>query len=252
MWILGSLGSLGSLPSKNSKSASSSGRACRRSWRVKRSSAKRGCRELCPTPPTRPRSLFKGPRVLPPPSVGASVVAFRPQLHGRARERGRYCCGRRGSEGRLPAMEASRMTLAGSDKSRYVQEHHEELASLLAQAQAAEGEKVAKGASRVLEDLLRYFKCEDDARAMGRLVPAAALENTSEAEPEKSVTVWGPMSTRNVTGGPARGDLEGTLRYLGSLGAATVVGEDSESGAESGGRGVGGRGIGYGSMQRYP
>src|SRR5215208_6435145 len=145
-----------------------------------------------------------------------------------------------------------RLTLAGSDKSRYVQEHHEELASLLAQAQAAEGEKVAKGASRVLEDLLRYFKCEDDARAMGRLVPAAALENTSEAEPEKSVTVWGPMSMRNVTGGPARGDLEGTLRYLGSLGAATVVGEDSESGAESGGRGVGGRGIGYGSMQRYP
>lgn len=114
-----------------------------------------------------------------------------------------------------------RLTLAGSDRSRYIQEHHEELMRLLAQAQAAEGEKVAAGASKVLEDLLRYFKAEDDARAMTRLVPATAPENTGE--PQKTVTVWGSMTTQNVMGGPRRGDLEQALRYLVSLGGATVV-----------------------------
>jgi chromosome segregation ATPase len=122
-----------------------------------------------------------------------------------------------------------RLTLAGSERSRYVQGHSERLMRLLAGAQAAEGEKVAEGAATVLEDLLRFFKAEDDARALRRLVPAPARENTSG--PEKSVTVWGPMSTQNVTGGPARGDLEGSLRYLASLGGGTVVGEDAEGAA---------------------
>jgi hypothetical protein len=116
-----------------------------------------------------------------------------------------------------------RLALAGSDRSRYIQDHGEELMRLLAEAQAVEGEKVAEGASRVLEDLLRYFKVEDDARAMGRLMPATAPENTGE--PQKAVTVWGSMTTQNFGGGPARGNLEGTLRYLASLGGGTVVGE---------------------------
>ncbi len=122
-----------------------------------------------------------------------------------------------------------RLTLAGSDRSRYIQENSEELMGLLAKAQAAEGEKVASGASKVLADLLRYYKCEDDARAMRRLVPAAAPENTGE--PQKSVTVWGNVTTQNFGGGPARGSLEGTLRHLASLGGATVVGEDAEGAA---------------------
>lgn len=130
-----------------------------------------------------------------------------------------------GAQRELEVLER-RLTLAGSDRSRYIQEHHEELMRLLAQAHAAEGEKVAEGASRVLEDLLRYFKCEDDARAMTRLVPAAAPENTGE--PQKTVAVWGSMTTQNVTGGPRRGDLEGVLRYLVSLGDGTVVGEGAE------------------------
>ena len=116
-----------------------------------------------------------------------------------------------------------RLTLAGSDRSRYIQEHHEELMRLLAQAQAAEGEKVAEGASRVLEDLLRYFKAEDDARAMQRLVPVPVQENTGA--PERAVAVWGPVGTQTVTGGPRRGDLEGALRYLAGLGEASVVGD---------------------------
>jgi hypothetical protein len=123
-----------------------------------------------------------------------------------------------------------RLTLAGSERSRYIQGHSERLMRLLAVAQAAEGEKVAEGASRVLEDLLRYFRAEDDARALRRLVPAPAPENTSG--PEKSVTVWGNVTTQNFGGGPARGSLEGTLRYLASLGAGTVVaGEDAEGAA---------------------
>jgi len=122
-----------------------------------------------------------------------------------------------------------RLTLAGSERSHYIQGHSERLMRLLAAAQAAEGEKVAGGAATVLEDLLRYFRAEDDARAMRRLIPAPAPENTGA--PQKSVTVWGPMTTNNVTGGPPRGELEGTLRYLASLGAGTVVGEDAEGAA---------------------
>jgi chromosome segregation ATPase len=122
-----------------------------------------------------------------------------------------------------------RLTLAGSERSRYVQGHSERLTRLLAGAQAAEGEKVAEAAATVLEDLLRFFKAEDDARALRRLVPAPTPENAGA--PQKSVTVWGPMTTNNVTGGPARGELEGTLRYLASLGAATVVGGDVEGAA---------------------
>jgi chromosome segregation ATPase len=119
-----------------------------------------------------------------------------------------------------------RLTLAGSDRSRYIQEHHAELVRLLAQARDAEGENIAEGASRVLEDLLRYFKCEDDARAMRRLIPEPVQENTGE--PERAVAVWGPVGTQTVTGGPRRGDLEGALRYLVSLGGGTVVGEGAE------------------------
>jgi hypothetical protein len=127
-----------------------------------------------------------------------------------------------------------RLTLAGSERSRYIQEHSEELMGLLAEAQKAEGDKVAGGAATVLEDLLRFFRAEDDARAMRRLIPAPAPENTGE--PQRAVTVWGPMTTQNVTGGPARGDLEGTLRYLAGLGssATTVVGEDAEGSTNSG------------------
>jgi TolA-binding protein len=126
-----------------------------------------------------------------------------------------------------------RLTLAGSDRSRYIQEKSEELMGLLAGAQAAEGASVAEGAAKVLADLLRYYKCEDDARAMRRLIPAPASLEENAGEPQKSVTVWGPMTTQNVTGGPARGDLEGALRHLASLGGArqaeTIVGDASEA-----------------------
>jgi hypothetical protein len=122
-----------------------------------------------------------------------------------------------------------RLALAGSDRSRYIQEHSEEILDLLAQAHATEGEKVAEGASRVLEDLLRFYKIEDDARAMRRLVPEPVSENVGE--PERTTAVWGPMTTRTITGGPPRGDLEGALRYLASLGPATVVGEDAAGAA---------------------
>jgi hypothetical protein len=118
-----------------------------------------------------------------------------------------------------------RLALAQADRARFIQTNHERLAALLMEAQASEGERVAEGASQVLADLLRYFKAEDDMRALRRLVPAPAEENTGA--PEQSVTVWGNLTTRNITGGPARGDLEGTLRYLESLGETTVVGEDA-------------------------
>jgi hypothetical protein len=85
---------------------------------------------------------------------------------------------------------ARRLSLAQADRSRYIQEHREDIMRLLAQAQEAEGEKVAEGASKMLEDLLRYFQAEEDARAMRRLIPEPVEENTGE--PERAVAVWVP------------------------------------------------------------
>ncbi len=56
---------------------------------------------------------------------------------------------------------------------------------------------------------------------LDRLIPEPVQENTGE--PERAVAVWGPVGTQTVTGGPRRGDLEQALRYLVSLGGATVV-----------------------------
>jgi hypothetical protein len=58
-------------------------------------------------------------------------------------------------------------------------------------------------------------------------VPEPVSENTGE--PEKVTVVWGNLTTRNITGGPARGDLEATLRYLVSLGPATEIGGSEAS-----------------------
>jgi hypothetical protein len=70
-----------------------------------------------------------------------------------------------GAQRRLEVLER-RLALAQADRSRYIHEHHEELSRLLMEAQDAEGERVAEGASQVLADLLRYFKAEDDIRAL--------------------------------------------------------------------------------------
>jgi DNA repair exonuclease SbcCD ATPase subunit len=120
-----------------------------------------------------------------------------------------------------------RLALAGSDRSRFIQEHHEDIMRLLAQAHATEGEKVAEGARQVLADLLRYFKAEDDARALRRLVPEPVSENVGE--PERTTQVWGPVGTKTFAGGPPRGDLEGALRHLISLGPATEIGGSEAS-----------------------
>jgi len=133
-----------------------------------------------------------------------------------------------GVERELEVLER-RLALAQADRGRFIQSNHERLAALLMEAQASEGERVAEGAAKVLEHLLVYFKAEDDLRALGRLVPAPAEENTGA--PERVTAVWGSLTTRNITGGPARGDLEATLRYLESLGETTVVGEGAEGAA---------------------
>jgi hypothetical protein len=122
-----------------------------------------------------------------------------------------------------------RLALAQADRARFIQSNHERLAAMLMEAQASGGERVAEGAAKVLENLLVYFKAEDDIRALRRLVPAPVEENTGALE--RVTAVWGSLTTRNITGGPPRGDLEGTLRYLISLGETTVVGEDAEGAA---------------------
>ena len=121
-----------------------------------------------------------------------------------------------------------RLTLAGSDRSRYISEHHAEILAMLEAAHAAEGERVAAAASEALEALLAYHGAEDAARNLQRLHPAPAAENTGG--PESVAVVWGSLTTRNM-GGPQRGQLEGTLRYLAGLGAPTEVGEVGDDAA---------------------
>ncbi len=126
-----------------------------------------------------------------------------------------------------------RLALAVADRGRYLADHHKEILSLLQQAHAREGEKVAAAASEALDALLAYHRAEDSARNLQRLHPAPLPENVGS--PESVSVVWGGLTTRNFTGGPQRGNLESTLQYLISLGAPTVVGavEDDEGGEDA-------------------
>jgi hypothetical protein len=119
-----------------------------------------------------------------------------------------------------------RLRLAEGDRARYLSEHHAEILALLAEAHASEGERVAAAATEALAALAAYHGAEDAARNLQRLHPAPAAENVGG--PESVSVVWGALTTRNYAGGPQRGDLEGTLQYLISLGAPTIV----EGGAE--------------------
>jgi hypothetical protein len=126
-----------------------------------------------------------------------------------------------------------RLALAQADRGRYISEHHAEILSLLSQAHAAEGARVAAAASEALEALLAYHRAEDAARDLQRRHPAPQEEN--RGGPQSVSVVWGGLTTQNLTGGPARGTLEGTLRQLISLGEATVVeagAEDDDEGGE--------------------
>jgi hypothetical protein len=114
-----------------------------------------------------------------------------------------------------------RLRLAEGVRARYLSEHHGEILAHLEAAHAAEGERVAAAASEALAALAAYHGAEDAARSLQRLHPAPALENSGG--PESVSVVWGALTTQNLTGGPQRGTLEGTLQYLISLGAPTIV-----------------------------
>ncbi len=143
----------------------------------------------------------------------ATEPALREQLEGAARD---------------GEVLARRLALAVADRGRYLSDNHATLLSLLEGAHAAEGQRVSAAASEALEALLAYHKAEDDARNLQRLHPAPAQENTGG--PQSIAVVWGNLTTQNAGGGPSRGSLEGTLRYLVGLGAPTIV----EGGAEEG------------------
>jgi chromosome segregation ATPase len=125
-----------------------------------------------------------------------------------------------------------RLRLAEGERARYLSEHHAEIMALLQRAHAEHGERVAAAASEALAALLDYHKAEDAARDLARRHPAPALENVGG--PESVSVVWGNLTTNNAGGGPSRGSLEGTLQYLISMGAPTIVeggGEDAEDAA---------------------
>jgi hypothetical protein len=124
-----------------------------------------------------------------------------------------------------------RLTLANSDRALYISQHHKEIMGLLEAAHGAEGARVAAAAEAALAALAAYHKAEDDARNLQRLHPAPSPENVGS--PESTSVVWGHVNTRNYAGGPQRGDLEGTLQYLISLGGATIVEAGAEEGEDS-------------------
>ncbi len=124
-----------------------------------------------------------------------------------------------------------RLALAVAERGRFLSEHQGEILAHLEAAHATEGERVSAAAEAALTALTAYHRAEDDARNLQRLHPAPAAENSGG--PESVSVVWGNLTTRNV-GGVNRGDLEGTLQYLISLGGATIVeggGEDTEDAA---------------------
>lgn len=123
-----------------------------------------------------------------------------------------------------------RLALAVAERGRFLSEHQGEILALLGEAHSAEGERVAAAAEAALAALLAYHGAEDAARNLQRLHPVPQEENWGS--PESTSVVWGALTTRNYAGGPQRGDLEGTLRYLISLGAATVV-EGAEEGEDN-------------------
>jgi len=125
-----------------------------------------------------------------------------------------------------------RLRLAQGDRARYLSEHHATILSLLAEAHALEGERVAEAAEAALEGLLRRFAAEDAARDLARRHPAPAAENSGA--PESVSIVFGSITTANVSG-ENRGALEGVLRQLVAMGEGTVVGavEDDEVGADA-------------------
>ncbi len=134
--------------------------------------------------------------------------------------------------GRDAEVLGRRLALAQGDRARYLSENHAEILGLLAEAHAEEGQLVAEAAEAALEGLLRRFAAEDAARDLQRRHPAPAAENTGG--PESVSVVWGALTTQNLTGGPPRGTLEGTLRQLISMGAGTVVEAGAENDDESG------------------
>jgi hypothetical protein len=143
------------------------------------------------------------------------------------------------SEGAARDLEVlqRRLALAVAERGRFLSEHQGEILALLGEAHSAEGERVAAAAEAALTALTAYHRAEDDARNLQRLHPAPQEENWGS--PESTSVVWGALTTRNYAGGPQRGDLEGTLQYLISLGAPTIIEAGAEEDGADPGAGVG-------------
>lgn len=122
-----------------------------------------------------------------------------------------------GAERRLEVLRR-RHALAQADVSKFIQQHHERLYELLEEAQRREAQKVAEGARALLSDLARYYKSEEDRKAMKPMLPPPPETGPPGSADAAALTqvVMG-LNTQNVMGGPQRGEIEQTLNYLASL-----------------------------------
>jgi hypothetical protein len=116
-----------------------------------------------------------------------------------------------------------RLQLAQSDLSRFVSEHREEIAHHLRAVHAEETRRVSEGAERVLSEVLAMYQTEDEARQLARIYPEPQPEPEQFPEAQSLTTIWPLQSTQNFGGGPMRGDVQGVLEYLRSLGEASVA-----------------------------
>jgi hypothetical protein len=76
------------------------------------------------------------------------------------------------------------------------------------------------------------YEVEDQGRQLARMYPEPSEAQEMPAQEGTSLTtIWGLMTTQNFAGGPMRGDVQGVLEYLRSLGEDTVVPPSQDEGA---------------------
>jgi hypothetical protein len=130
------------------------------------------------------------------------------------------------------ALLDKRIELLTHERALYLQEHHQELFSLLKSAHTQAGNEVARQAGETLATLLQMYRLEDEGRQLQRSAPPPA-EPEEWGDPQSLTTIWPLQTTQNFGGGPKRGEIEGVLRLLQSYAEATEVGEaplESEAG----------------------
>jgi hypothetical protein len=102
-----------------------------------------------------------------------------------------------GAQRRLEVLQR-RLALAQSDVARYISSHSDELVELVQKAKASKAREVSELAAPLAKALGEFQQPDLDLRALQPYLELPAQENTGE--PESSITVLGPLTTRSAFG----------------------------------------------------